>query len=213
MAEPDIDALRRSWTGRALLYGAHGSVVDKLFGTLVNAYAEPGRYYHTLDHVSALLRDIERFASPANDRAALTFAAWFHDAIYDTHRTDNEARSAGMAANILRGLMAPEALVGRVSTLVLATAMHDPDPADPDAVLFIDCDLAILGVPADAYALYSAAVRAEYAWVDPDVYRRGRRAVLERMLGRERIYRTPEIFTAREARARENIASELAALG
>lgn len=207
------ESLRASWIRHAVLYGAHGIVAEKLFGTLVNAYSEPGRHYHTLDHIAAILHDLDRFAPAAADRTALTFAAWFHDAIYDTHRDDNEERSAGFAANILRGLMAPEGVVKRVAELVLATKSHEIAAGDRDALLFIDCDLAILGAPAAEYARYRAAIRMEYAWVDAEPFRAGRRAVLERFIARERIYHTPAVFDALEAGARENVAAELAGLG
>jgi predicted metal-dependent HD superfamily phosphohydrolase len=213
MDEAEQSALRASWIRIAVLYGAHITVAEKLFATLANAYAEPGRSYHTLEHIAALLDDLEHFSSPSADRVALSFAAWFHDAIYDTHRSDNEKRSADFAANILRGLMAPEPVVTRVAELVLATKHHEADPADADALLFIDADLAILGAPADEYARYREAIRTEYAWVEPERFRAGRREVLERFLARESIYRTPAIRDRFEAAARENIATELAEIG
>lgn len=212
MDDDTHDSLRGAWTRIAITYGAHVSVAEKLFGTIVKAYAEPGRYYHTLRHIEAVLADIDRFALATADRIPLDFAAWFHDLIYDTHREDNENRSAEFAANILRGLMAPEPVVARVAGLVLATKHHEADPSDSDALLFVDADLAILGAPAEQYDRYSSAIRDEYAWVEEERYRTGRREVLERFLAREKIYGTPSIHERYEASARENIERELSKL-
>jgi predicted metal-dependent HD superfamily phosphohydrolase len=203
------DQLHSSWMRLATGFGAHTAVAGKLFGTLVNAYSERTRHYHTLAHVAAMLRDLDRFRREDSDRVALEFAAWFHDVIYDTHRDDNEKRSADVAANTLRALMVPARVADRVVALVLATATHDAERSDADANLFLDVDLAILGSSEDEYARYRDAIRLEYSWVDPDRYNAGRAAVLGRFLEHDRIYHTPAIFQLLEARARHNIAFEV----
>src|SRR5690242_14027091 len=73
---------------------------SKWLDDLARRYSEPHRRYHTLAHVEellALLRDFE-----LQDRDSVEAAVWFHDAIYDTRATDNEARSAELAATALR---------------------------------------------------------------------------------------------------------------
>ncbi|MEO5930087.1 MAG: hypothetical protein ABIR47_09145, partial [Candidatus Kapaibacterium sp.] len=140
---------------------------------------------------------------------ALEFAAWFHDIVYDTRRDDNEEHSARYARDSLRRLGTPESLVERVAGLILFTRDHGAPADDADALLFLDADLAILGASGDRYRDYSRAIRREYAWVEEERYRRGRRDILEKFLGRERIYRTGSMFARYEMAARANIAAEL----
>lgn len=79
--------------------------------------------------------------------------------------------------------------------------------------VLLDADLAVLGADAAAYLAYVNGVRAEYGHVDPTAWRQGRRAVLEQFVARPSIYRTPTARGWWEARARANLAAELATLG
>lgn len=180
---------------------------------LAARYAEPARHYHTLAHIDALRRGLDRWRHLARDPLALVAAIWFHDAIYDPQRRDNEARSAELARVELAALDWSADAIERVAVLVLATAHHDADAHDSDAWLFLDLDLSVLALDAQHYAAYRDAVRAEYAFVDDARYRAGRAAVLRSFIDRAAIYRTPALQAAWEAAARANLAAELATLG
>ena len=180
---------------------------------LAARYAEPARCYHTLAHVDALLRGLASWKHLAREPETIVAAIWFHDAVYDPQRRDNEARSADLARTELADLGWPRTAVERVAALVLATAHHDADPADSDAWLFLDLDLSVLAIDPPRYAAYRDAVRAEYAFVDDARYRAGRAAVLRSFIDRDAIYRTPELRAAWEAAARANLADELETLG
>ena len=60
-------------------------------------YSEPQRHYHNPRHVDECLQEFDLVRAPAASPVALELAIWFHDAIYDTRRSDNEARSAAWA--------------------------------------------------------------------------------------------------------------------
>jgi len=180
---------------------------------LAARYAEPARRYHTLAHVDALLRGLASWQHLAREPETIVAAIWFHDAVYDPRRRDNEARSADLARVELVRLGWSPAAIERVATLVLATAHHDADPADSDAWLFLDLDLSVLALDAPRYAAYRDAVRAEYAFVDDARYRAGRCGVLRSFIERDAIYRTPELHAAWEVAARTNLAEELRRLG
>ena len=179
---------------------------------LAARYGAPQRHYHALGHVEALQRWLAHWARLAREPRLIDAAIWFHDAIYDTQRDDNEPRSAELARTELTAIgWAPEA-IERVAALVLATQHHQADADDADAWLFLDLDLSVLGQSPAHYAAYRAGVRAEYAWVDDARFRTGRAAVLRSFLDRESIYRTPELHAAWEATARANLAAELSSL-
>lgn len=198
---------RRLWTA----LGAQ-SVNGGLFNQLVRAYGEPHRHYHTLQHLRECLAYAEASASLARRPEEVALALWFHDAVYDPRRDDNEARSADWAhASVLAAGCDP-AVAERVRALVLATATHEAAGGDADSRVLLDIDLAILGAPAERFAEYERQVRAEYAHVPEPDFRAGRARLLAGLLARPRLYATAPFHDALEARARANIAASLAAL-
>lgn len=59
---------------------------------LVAAYSATSRHYHNLAHVAKLLAQVARFL--VRDAPVLNLASWYHDALYNVLRHDNEAKSA-----------------------------------------------------------------------------------------------------------------------
>jgi predicted metal-dependent HD superfamily phosphohydrolase len=108
------------------------------------AYTETSRAYHNLDHIDHCLVEFAIARQLANDPIAVEAAIWFHDVIYDTHRKDNEERSAEFASAALAKAGASESFCRNVSTLILATK-HQSKPTSNDASLLTDIDLSILG--------------------------------------------------------------------
>jgi predicted metal-dependent HD superfamily phosphohydrolase len=183
---------------------------------LVSAYTAPDRYYHDLRHIEALLGLADTCADAIADRDAVEAAIWFHDAIYDTRRNDNEERSAALAAARLAGTTG-EDRIARIAAMIRATAGHVvPDLADAaagrDCALFLDMDLAILGSREADFDVYEAAVRREYDWVTEPQWKLGRRAVLTAFLARPAIYATARFRASCEAAARRNLARAIARL-
>ena len=180
---------------------------------LSSLYAEPGRFYHGLDHIAALLALARANRAMIADNEAVEAAIWFHDAVYDARRSDNEALSAALARERLAGRCEPGRL-GRIAAMIEATAGHEPPDfgdaaAEHDAALFLDMDLAILGAAPATFDAYEAAVRREYAHVPDADWRAGRTAVLRRFLAREAIYRTAIFRSDREQAARDNLRRSL----
>jgi predicted metal-dependent HD superfamily phosphohydrolase len=175
-----------------------------LWRELVARYGEPHRAYHTLDHLAFCFGEYDRVAGQIQEPVALEFAIWFHDAVYDTHRPDNELRSAEWAVAVLADCGVDAALRQRVYDLILATR-HDRPPSDADASYLVDIDLAILGQPPLRFDQYDADIRQEYAWVPEAEFRTKRAAILRSFLARDRIYQTTFFFDCYEAQARQNL--------
>jgi predicted metal-dependent HD superfamily phosphohydrolase len=191
-------------------------ISEPLRTELTDAYTAPGRHYHDLRHIEALLGLADSCAGEIADHEAVEAAIWFHDAVYDTRREDNEERSAALAEERLAG-MASEERIARIAAMIRATAGHGmPDFADAgsrqDCALFLDMDLSILGSPEADFDAYEAAVRREYDWVPEPQWRQGRRAVLARFLVRPSIYATARFQASHEAAARRNLARAIARL-
>jgi predicted metal-dependent HD superfamily phosphohydrolase len=141
-------------------------------------------------------------------------AAWLHDAVYDPRALGdaNERDSAEFAEGLLTTLGAPAEVAAEVARLVGLTAGHATIDGDADGELLCDADLAILAGDDERYAAYAAAIRREYAHVPDDAFRAGREQVLKALLELPSIYRLAPLREAWEAKARANLATELASL-
>ena len=182
-----------------------------IFAELADAYAAPDRHYHTARHVDACLEHFQHYRSLAEHPAEIQIALWFHDAIYDTRRNDNERLSAEWAAEFLSSENADPAAVARVHALIMSTR-HDSAVDGTDAQLLVDIDLGILGQPRLVFDDYDAAIRREYHWVPWPRYVESRIAVLSEFLKRPYIYATPPLRDRLEAQARLNLAHAIAKL-
>ena len=179
------DQGRERWHNLLRSWNVDPIQADQKFDEIRRAYAGPGRFYHTLDHVLAVLATVESLASFAKNLNAVKLAAWLHDVIYDSKASDNEERSAEYAERLCEELAIPEG--HRVAALIRKTKTHDAGD-DVDAQVLLDADLAILGASEADYQAYAENIRREYAWVPEPEYRKGRRQVLERFLTRPRIF-------------------------
>jgi predicted metal-dependent HD superfamily phosphohydrolase len=191
-------------------------ISESIRAELTRAYAAPDRYYHNMVHVETLLGLMREHLPSLTDPVAVEAAIWFHDAIYDTRRNDNEARSADLAVDRLSGMASPEQSE-RIAAMIRATADHAlPSPFDEgfaaDCALFLDMDLAILAGAAKEFAAYEEAVRREYSWVPQPMWIAGRRKVLEKFLARPSIYASPQFRARCEEAARANLGRALEAL-
>jgi predicted metal-dependent HD superfamily phosphohydrolase len=193
---------------RVLLPGPPVAVVA-LGRELLTRYAEPHRRYHDLTHLREVLDAVDGLAAYAVDPDAVRLAAWFHDAVYDGRPGADEEASARLAEARLPACGVASSRVAQVARLVRVTAGHAPADDDRDGIVLCDADLAILAADPPRYRSYSAAVRAEYAHVPAAAFRQGRRAVLEDLLARPALYRTPTAQAAWTGAARRNLTREI----
>lgn len=186
-----------------------GAVRDEL----IARYREPHRRYHTMTHVEDCLTQVAASTDMEDDQRALMHAAiWFHDAIYDPTRNDNEAESAKLAAERLTAEGAPQDFVDEVVRLILLTAGHSVQVDDALGARLVSIDLSILGAEPDRYDAYAAAIRHEYAHVPEPLYMAGRTAIMGRFLESPRLFADPVWANRFEAQARANLTREIAGL-
>ena len=179
-----------------------------LRGRLEAAYADPGRGYHDLLHLTEVLTHVDELTSPDDPtREAVLLAAWFHDAVYDG-RVDDEERSARLALSSL----GDTPLGQEVARLVRLTATHRPADDDHAGQVLCDADLGILAAAPERYASYTAGVRREYAHVPDADFAVGRTAVLRDLLAKPTLFHTDRARRLWETRARANVEAELARL-
>lgn len=175
-----------------------------IFDQLLARYSESHRKYHTARHLDECFAKFEELRSDATHPHEVEFALWFHDAIYETKRHDNEERSAEWACATGAAASLPVDVTDRIHALILATR-HDAAPRDTDEKILVDVDLSILGANADRFAEYEDQIREEYAWVPGIVFRSKRRKILRGFLDRPSIFNTRKFVEAYEAQARANL--------
>lgn len=176
---------------------------------LLARWSEPHRRHHDTRHLEEVLEaiaELERRGATF-DRAAVDLAAWYHDAIYEIGRDDNEDRSADLA----RAQVSPPELAAEVARLVELTKTHGVAADDANGAVLSDADLSVLGSAPERYGQYAAAVRAEYASIPDDVFRPARARVLAALLDGP-LFHTPQGRELWERQARKNVTAELAAL-
>ena len=204
----------RSLTGAI---GARGDVAGT-FADLDRRHREPGRCYHTWDHIADCLAELDTTPGLCDRPEAVELALWFHDAVYDPRAGDNEARSAELLREAAARLGVDAGLAAASAGLVLATAhlaetgaaLGQESPASArDAAAIRDLDLAILGAPPARFAVYEAAVRREYGFLSEAEWRAGRSRVLRAFLDRPRIYLTAGFRDRLERQARANLEDSL----
>jgi predicted metal-dependent HD superfamily phosphohydrolase len=183
-----------------------GENADALGEALIRAWAEPQRRYHDQSHLIWLLDEADRRSALIRDPAFVGYAIWFHDAVYQPGRPDNETLSADWARTSLG--QAPE-LAARVAQVIEQTKDHAGGEAQGDAALFLDMDIAILGARWEIYCAYAAGIRAEYPHIVDQAFAAGRGAFLEKQIAHARTFRT-EIYEAELGEtARANMRWEL----
>ncbi len=206
MLTPNLAARWHALTAPLLLDAARR---EAELARLAAAYDAPERHYHSLQHIENLLNRIG--ACSLQDATVVELAVWFHDAVYNALRSDNEAKSAEWALRFLQETSLKPARRERVADLIRRTQDHtQPQPPDDaDLLLFLDADLSILGAPEAAYWDYARQVRREYRLVPDLLYRPGRRKVLAKMLAAPVLFHTPALREELDAQARHNLQAEL----
>jgi predicted metal-dependent HD superfamily phosphohydrolase len=183
-----------------------------VFERLIARYSEPHRQYHTVRHLDECFAKFEELRTQTNHPEEIELALWFHDAVYDTRRQDNEAKSAEWARATASAANLPAVVADRIHNLVMATS-HDAVPTEPDQKVLVDVDLSILGAAPERFDEYEDQIREEYSWVPAVLFRVKRREILKGFLARASIFNTRKFVEEYEARARANLERSIKRLG
>jgi predicted metal-dependent HD superfamily phosphohydrolase len=205
--------LFQNWIDLGALSGIKEEVCKQWWTQLSTRYSEPKRYYHTLNHISELNKWVEKYDSEIENAAAVRYAVWFHDVVYDATKNDNEEQSEELWRQFSQESGLNQELSDKVSMYIIATKTHKPPiwVEDDDLALFLDFDTAILAADEDAYNQYAAQIRAEYIHVPLELYKKGRAAVLQHFLDNDPF--VTELFRQiYGAKAKENMQREITSL-
>jgi len=181
----------------------------RVFADLCRLYNAPYRRYHNLGHIVDCLRLVDEVGPLLDNRDAVEFGLWFHDAVYDTGVTTNEWRSAELFLEVSAG--ATFAFRHRVCGHILATR-HMGTVRGNDRCFLVDIDLSGFGAPWEEFMRNGALLREESSDQPDARYHAGQVMFLTALQKRRHFFLT-EYFRARyEAVARANLDRLLADL-
>lgn len=211
------------WFLRSFVRSAQGAgatagtdAIEEVGQALLDRWSDEHRHFHNLRHLASVLHRVDELAEETHEPELVRLAAWYHGAVFSAERKvadaayggEQSTASAVLAHDQLVALGVPERAADRVADLVNAIVRHAPDPADFDAAVLNDADLAMLAAEPQRYKEYKAAVRAEYAHIPTEDYLRARIRVIERLLARRSLFLSP-LGAAWEEPARQNLDMEL----
>lgn len=202
--------LRQTFIELLLNYTTDHKAIDVLWDELEHLYGSRDRHYHNLSHLEYMLHELIAVKGNITAWHTVLFSLFYHDAVYNVLRSDNEEKSAALAETRLGGIV-PADILKNCTQQILATKKHEPSDSDTD--YFTDADLSILGGTPDAYTAYIKAIRKEYSIYPDLLYRPGRKKVLMHFLDMPRIFKTGHFFDQYERAARNNLQNELETLG
>lgn len=187
---------------------------QRLGAQLIARWNEPHRSYHDARHLEDVLLALNHLTTRGEViKPETLLAAWFHDAVYTGQGKSDEVDSAALAIVSLNEIGLSPAQSQQVGEFIVATTPGtiQQDVPGPLAHL-LDADLAIFASPSQRYADYSTSVRAEYAHVSDQNFRKGRANILRTYLNRSTIFNTLPAQELWEYRARSNLAREIQTL-
>ena len=177
---------------------------DATYHVLIKAYSEKHRAYHTLDHIEACFRHLDKVYDQAKHPHEIELALWFHDAVYKPFSSRNEEDSAYMARAFLVQNQTRADIIERICDLIILTKEHNL-PSSIDGKLMLDIDLSILGASERVYAQFEKDVRREYKRIPSFVFKKKRKEILQTFIARSKIYQTDYFFARFEKQAKKNL--------
>ena len=199
----DHEKIQQYWTQFSGELNLEHPQVEELYSLLENAYTEPQRHYHTIQHIAECLDLFYQIKAQLNDPIAVELAIWFHDVIYDPKAPDNEEQSAILMHKYCGNLLASDQ-IQKVYDWIIATKKHQAS-IDQGLNTLLDIDLAILGSSTVRFAEYEQQIQQEYAWVEAQVYKIKRAEVLQYFYQMQPIYQTQYFRQRFEDQAKQNL--------
>lgn len=212
---PTSTLLRSEFTQLIGKFNGDKNTCEKWSNSLIQAYTEPQRHYHTTTHISSMLSLIQKYQNLITNHTIVQLALYFHDWVYDPKAHDNELQSIAVFRTFAAELKLPPNVKEKVCHYIEASIAHTLSPedeGDEDLKLFLDLDLEVLGRAKEEYEVYARQIREEYGHFNQQDYAKGRLGVLEKFLGRERLYFTESVGAELEEQARWNLGAEIEGL-
>lgn len=123
-----ISALRLGWWKLCDRLGVkNNDLIADTIAMLIRCYSERHRHYHDLSHIENCLKKFQEVRYLCDFPNEVEMALWFHDAVYDVTRNDNESLSAIFCTQQLMAMRVSPKLIARIHAMILFT-MHKELP-------------------------------------------------------------------------------------
>ncbi|WP_395058401.1 hypothetical protein [Flavobacterium sp.] len=198
--------LQNKYTELLLKIGFNEDCIENNWSDLEKAYSTKSRHYHNLNHLKEMIELYEIYKSNLKFPNEVLYAIFYHDIVYKVTRKDNELRSAEFALSILPEHTTLDKQL--VFDMICTTQLHQQNEIK-DTNWLIDFDLKILSKDWEDYKIYFDQIRKEYKIYPNILYKPGRKKALKHFLENDFIFQTAEFRNKYEAKARENIKSEI----
>lgn len=185
---------------------------DRAYQEIISRYTEKHRRYHNLQHIQSLLALSDAYYTQLQRPDVVLWAIFYHDIIYNVPGSNNEEKSAALAAQRLKECRIPDDVITAVTRFIICTKNHQPNFPQNDLYYFLDFDMAILGSPAATYQAYTQAIRQEYKFYPSPLYKAGRKKALKHFIEKEQLFFTGNFRQQFGQQALANITHELDSL-
>ena len=199
----DSTRFRSLWLRQQQPELADGSQV--VYQQLLNAYNEPHRVYHNLEHIESCLTMFDRISDFLDNPDAVELAIWFHDAVYKVGDRENEQLSANLFMTLTDGLFTHECR-DRVYQHIMATRHDCSVITNTDTKLMVDIDLSSFGLPWTDFLNDSKKVRAEMNHLSDAEYYQKQTSFQLSLLAQPSFFKSDYFCEHHEAQARSNLA-------
>jgi predicted metal-dependent HD superfamily phosphohydrolase len=157
---------------------------ENILVLVTDAYTEPHRYYHNLNHIMRMFSYAKENNIPLNKKQKL--AIWFHDISYNPlpKKKSDEETSADLAYIMLYKELGRES-ANVVKQMILDTTTHHT--LNDDSKTVVDLDLIDLAFK-DRYIINGENIRKEFSHLTDEQFKEGRIKWLESFINRKTIY-------------------------
>lgn len=187
--------------------------------SIFNAYSEPHRHYHNVDHLMDCLNKLKlvKHLCVFPEKCALALA--YHDYIY-TILPLKSNNSVQMSANIAKIQLNSMGICSKYIEDIIINTDHfsrelfmelslrnkqENDPIIKDIRVVVDIDMSILGSSQDTFNRYERDIRKEYNFLSDSSYYPVRIDFIDRMIKKSQIFYTDHFREKYEEKARINL--------
>ena len=92
--------LKETFIGLLRNYADNESLIVELWDEIEENYSSESRYYHTLQHLENLMEQLTAVKEEIQNFDMVLFTLFYHDITYNSLKSDNEEKSAELAAAV-----------------------------------------------------------------------------------------------------------------
>lgn len=156
---------------------------------VINKYSEPHRYWHVLDHLFDIVKEIKNLFQKneinKKEYEILVISTIFHDIVYDTKSHFNEENSVEFMMSTFNPKMVEINIninddIKKITNIILGTKSHKSK--NKLEKIFNDLDTSVLDSSFVDLLRWENKIYKEFKWVGWDVYKKKRIEILSELM-------------------------------